>query len=768
MKRPLLLGVTVLVALATLTQTAPACGDPPAHAVAGPKAQLAIGGREGSIRIGEAISAGLILPKDSQLPIGTLSRASCTSFKFTVEPSSGWHDPWANWYYSGIPQHATGRDGPRTCGVVGYLPGTEMPPPQINFTLNDWIEFDSPGKYKISVTYNTEFRKPQDILDDPYDDRKTAVHVKLTTDAVEVEVLPESASVVGRTSDAIALLRGHFRDDDPRSGSSDSIGFPEWAQYSHSEAVIPLLAQFYEQDFNAARRGLITSPHRKLVVQEMEKELVNPRHSVDFDFPAELAFIAAEVQHPELFGAGTDDYWSSEWERASEERDKIFLHLLSEYTRKLLLAVPHKNAGPQRDSLEAAITILVRWDLPDKMELQELAATEAGSLFPKMKEEPNLTDGEWKLIATPALLPYLRETKLYAEQIRWFSRLAPREARRRMIHSAALNDWGMVAGWADVMPKDEKPSVVLDSHLAEALREESDDIVRESYLNRILLRLGGTDLVVPAQQILASESCMGDSALWAFLLKQQGQIAEKRLLPRYQQDSEDSTCDADLPFQQIWLNYPVRYWSPQIEAIVVSELDKSESLAIGAAHILERLGSRDAQDALWSKLEKWHRSHPLRSREVQASLSYENDQEAALLSALLDGRNWFPEPGMLDRLRHLCVYRCEELKWERSTDQVQRLAISDWNQGEIGFINVSRPVGFNDFEQWSQRFPAGTRFAISLSPGNAPLNSAQLNVRYFKVGELMHRLRLEIVDTLPYDEYGRCKESRSDSEKRSF
>jgi hypothetical protein len=51
MKRPLLLGVTVLVALATLTQTAPACGDPPAHAVAGPKAQLAIGGRKAVSRL---------------------------------------------------------------------------------------------------------------------------------------------------------------------------------------------------------------------------------------------------------------------------------------------------------------------------------------------------------------------------------------------------------------------------------------------------------------------------------------------------------------------------------------------------------------------------------------------------------------------------------------------------------------------------------------------------------------------------------------------
>jgi hypothetical protein len=137
MNRRLLSRIAVLVALATLTQTAPACGDPPAQVVAGMRAQLVIQGRARSVRIGEPIFASLVLPNDSQLLTGTLIRASCTSLEFAVEPGNGWHDPWAGWYYSGIPQHATGRDAPRTCGVVGYVPGADIPPPQINFTLND-------------------------------------------------------------------------------------------------------------------------------------------------------------------------------------------------------------------------------------------------------------------------------------------------------------------------------------------------------------------------------------------------------------------------------------------------------------------------------------------------------------------------------------------------------------------------------------------------------------------------------------------------------
>jgi hypothetical protein len=611
MKRPLQFSVKVLVTLATLTRFAPACGDPPALGIAGAKPQLAIQAQDGSVRIGEQVFANLILPKDLELPTGTLSRASCTSLQFTVEPASGWHDPWADWYYSGIPEHSTGKDGPRSCGVVGYLPGAEIPPPQINFTLNDWIEFDRPGKYKISVTYRTEFRKPQDVLDDPYDNRKSTVYVTLATEPVEVDVLPESPDVINRVSDALAVLRSHFRDDDPTSFSSDSTPFPEWTEYSHSEAVIPLLAQFYEQNSNIARRGLIASPHGDLVVQAMEKELVDPRHSVDFNFPAELAFIAVEVQHPELFGAHGENLWSPQWKQASQKRNQVFLQLLSEYTRNLLSAIPHKHEDPLRDSLSAVLVILARWDLPGKTQLRKQAADEAARLMPKMQDAPILWEDEWKIIASPALLPYLRKTQRYAEQMRWLYELAPQEARQSMIHSAARGDWATVTEWSTVMPEDERPSVVLDSHLANALRQEGNDEL-ESNLNQVLLRLGGPDLIVPLRQILASESCMGSPALWAFLLKQEGALAERRLIRRYHQESADPTCEVDLPLQQVWLNHSVRYWSPQLQAIVASQLDKTDSLAMGAAHLLERFGAKDSESSLWARLEKWHRSPPLR------------------------------------------------------------------------------------------------------------------------------------------------------------
>jgi hypothetical protein len=316
------------------------------------------------------------------------------------------------------------------------------------------------------------------------------------------------------------------------------------------------------------------------------------------------------------------------------------------------------------------------------------------------------------------------------------------------------------------MPENEKPSAVLDSHLARALRKETDDEEAESYLNGILLRLGGPDLIMPARQILASESCMGSPALWAFSLKQEGGLADKRLIRRYHQDGADPTCNADLALQQIWLNRSVRYWSPQLEAIVVSQLDKSDPIATDAAHLLERFGSKESEPALWTRLEEWHRSPPFRARDSTQSMSPEKDLEAMLLSALLNGRNWLPESQRINRLRQLCVYRCDSLKWARSTEQSQHFLIWELNEGDPHFGDLTN--SFDDFEGWIQRFPAGTRFEITVSPGNAPLTAAQVDTRYPYLGELMRKLKLEIADVLPYDEYGRCKNSHSDPEKRSF
>jgi hypothetical protein len=57
------------------------------------------------------------------------------------------------------------------------------------------------------------------------------------------------------------------------------------------------------------------------------------------------------------------------------------------------------------------------------------------------------------------------------------------------------------------------------------------------------------------------------------------------------------------------------------------------------------------------------------------------------------------------------------------------------------FLSISYPVDSDSFKGWMQRFPAGTRFEITVWPGNAPLTEAKVNARYSDLGPLMRKLK---------------------------
>ena len=376
----------------------------------------------------------------------------------------------------------------------------------------------------------------------------------------------------------------------------------------------------------------------------------------------------------------------------------FFLQSLSRYVQELLVAIPNKHEAAQQDSLKDALLILSRWDIPGRKDLEKQARKLAAQLWPHMQETTNLWESEWKIVASPELLPFMRKAGLNVNNMRRFYEVAAQEARRSILRAAAHNDWETAAQWASVMPQEERPSAALDSRLARALRQTSDDDDFEANVDSTLFRRGGSSLIPRVRGMLASESCVDGPGLWAFLLKQEGAAAERSLLRRYREASADSSCEVDAWFQQIWVVYPLRYWSPRIQAIFTSQLDKTDSLAVVAVDLLRRFGGKDSENDLWARLEQWHRSPPLRPHDAQ-SMENEGDLEFALLTALLDGRNWTPERSRIDRLRQLCVYRCEVVKWARSTEQVQHLVISDWDNGHLGFLYVSYPMDFEGFTE---------------------------------------------------------------------
>jgi len=96
-------------------------------------------------------------------------------------------------------------------------------------------------------------------------------------------------------------------------------------------------------------------PHQQRVVEEMQKSLQSPRHSVSRDFVEVLAFNRARLDHPELFARSNTDWWNEEWEADAKARNEAFLSAMAQATEDLLVALPKIQAPAQRDSLGAVL-----------------------------------------------------------------------------------------------------------------------------------------------------------------------------------------------------------------------------------------------------------------------------------------------------------------------------------------------------------------------------------------------------------------------------
>ena len=137
----------------------------------------------------------------------------------------------------------------------------------------------------------------------------------------------------------------------------------------------------------------------------------------------------------------------------------------------------------------------------------------------------------------------------------------------------------------------------------------------------------------------------------------------------------------------------------------------------------------------------------------------EDDLERSLISALLNGSNWILDREAVERFHKLCVYDCENIKWARSVEQVQYLDINDVTNGVRKYsisLNSSPFMGIDEFREWMRRYPAGTKFIVSVSPGGGRFNTEELEAADPELNHLLQERKLEVLNLASADIYGRC------------
>jgi hypothetical protein len=180
---------------------------------------------------------------------------------FHVEPMEGVVDPLQDYF---------GLHYGRAGGSVSSNFVLEEKPQYAEIELNDHFRFDKPGHYRLHVTSGRV---------SPYSNPQAALRgenlLPVTSNAVEFEILPSDPAWA--ENELQSLIRTLDSKPFPmaRQGTSRALRFLG-TEAAAREMVRRLAGAEQHEEFQY-EAGLFGSPHRKLIVEEMEARLAAPR-----------------------------------------------------------------------------------------------------------------------------------------------------------------------------------------------------------------------------------------------------------------------------------------------------------------------------------------------------------------------------------------------------------------------------------------------------------------------------------------------------------
>jgi hypothetical protein len=182
-------------------------------------------------------------------------------------------------------------------GLFGFMGGggSGMPelsdkPEVVAAELNEWIRFDKPGHYRLYVASRRVGKKRNP--EDRYGNHESVA----VSNIVEFEILPADEKWASQQfGEATAALAK--RDGDHRAACR-TLRF-----LGTVEAAGEMVKRFRGSDARCDGEydfGLISSPHRDLVIRTMERALISPEHPVTSSFIRVLVLLAFTAQAPAM------------------------------------------------------------------------------------------------------------------------------------------------------------------------------------------------------------------------------------------------------------------------------------------------------------------------------------------------------------------------------------------------------------------------------------------------------------------------------------
>jgi hypothetical protein len=577
--------------------------------------------------------------------------------------------------------------------------------------LNEWIRFRAPGEYRVYVL-SRRVRAMED----------RGKPVELVSNILTLKIHPAPATWVTQQIAAAKRILGVAGAPDAETEKERRRAY-RILRFLDSPAAAAELVRALTggQDVESFSNymGVLGSPYRKQLLPLMEERLTaadQPVWERYLDTLADLAVLVAAGGQMASYPEGPPD--QKAWQAEHKRRWDLRARKQNEYAVRLIASLPAKQPAARAASLNTLLNLGMR-NGSEPLWLRSVAAL----LIADFRNLPGITqlsllEHRWSALQGPAMLPVLRD--LVATP--------PREHFDPSIPSAALRrlfELSPEEGRKIILDEIRRPAKHLPfsvlAMLPDASLPELNDVLAERFDSLLILRYATGDIVKRVKETYLARnaeirkqnlpSCAGPLAF--YFLKYDPPFGERLLREQFAKDSAPPAC-YDMGFQF----YELGRWaySHALERLAIESLASPKvPVKRGAAEVLAKFGSAEAQQPLWAAMTYFRSWWKGRESELKEKGGEEGMQvERALRTALARADGWILQEPELIRLLELCSSewcRAEVTGWIASARAPVGIALSPQSGGVWNY--VVGQYGPGD-EEWLRRkllqFPEGTVF----------------------------------------------------------
>ena len=631
------LHLSSLILLAALGSIAPAAQTPADSAHATVTVRLPTG--KATYRIGEEIPLELefrgTAGNDYYFSTETYdSSGRMTTERYEMTPPGGFVDPLSDLFVDG-----SFVGGLRTTHPLDGTPFT------LHVSLNDWVQFKRPGRYRLSVTSSRLHR------------RSSQPAPALTNSSVTLTIMPRDSRWESEQIRAVTDLIDRGTDVE-----HDAALLRYLATEPAAETLVArddAIAAASGWEFEAA---LISSPYRALIVRQMEAK-VDAGANLDAEFLPTLTRLRVLLDVPPAPGNATQRR-----ERMPGVRTEYEVRWRAALARRPMTA---GVLGAELMQLQTNATDELKSSVARDLEQHPAEAAAAlVALRPEKQEGLLGSDTGWAYVNHGWVRPVLR--RLYADWhasgrqndfpglgdvvLKRLYELDSEEGRRLILDEIRSGAHGIRYEALAILTDATLPE--LDAPLqARFLSPNSTDAPtrdEDQGTAAWLMARYGSDALLPfvADQLARfSHVCVLEGGLDAYLFKHDPSAAAARVdLTRA---ADRSGCDDPLDAVATHL------WSDRVEAAAIAQLTGADARqAADAAQLLGAHGSTASKQPLVDRLTAWSAEWRGRAPDIAAmrpDLASPGRVENSIVNALFENKRFALTSDDVAKIRALCV-----------------------------------------------------------------------------------------------------------------